>query len=210
MAELHVQRKENSVWPWIVVALIVLALLFWYFWGRGDNLNVAAVDDTDSTMVGAVSDEAMVSGTTQPGEGSAVAQYLQFVDARASRAAGLAHDYTADGLRQLAAALSEVSAANPVAGVAEEQRIAEIRERADAMQRDPTSTQHALQTREAFIMISSTIAQMSGSAADRAADNLDALKNAATGIDASRLLSDQADKIEEFFAQAAESIRDMT
>jgi len=210
MAELHVQRKERSVWPWILAAVIVLALLVWFLFGRGDDVNLAEIDDTDSTMVGAVPNTEMMGSTTQTAQGGAVAQYLQFVDARASRAAGVAHDYTADGLRQLAAALSEVSTNDSAGGVSQAQRIQEIRERADAMQRDPTSTQHALQAREAFTMISSMIAQMSGQATARAAGNLDALQNAAMGIDPNRDLLEQANQIEEFFAQAGQAIRNMS
>ncbi len=209
MAELHVQKKEGNVWPWIVAAVIVLALLFWFLWGRGDDLNVAAVNDTDSTMVGAMPNDGMMPGTAQTA-GGAVTQYLQFVDARSSRTTGVTHDYTADGLRHLAAAIDEVASADTVGGIALAPRIEEIRERADAMQRDPTSTQHALQTREAFTIVSSMIAQMRPAGTDRAVNNLDELQNAAMAIDPSQALTDQGNRIEDFFAQAADALRDMS
>ena len=37
MAELHVQPKERSMLPWLLAALVLLALLVWWFMARGDN-----------------------------------------------------------------------------------------------------------------------------------------------------------------------------
>ncbi len=36
MAELHVQRKETNVWPWIIGALLVGAVV-WFVFMRGDT-----------------------------------------------------------------------------------------------------------------------------------------------------------------------------
>lgn len=36
MAEIKVERKERSVWPWIIGALVLLALI-WFFFIRPDT-----------------------------------------------------------------------------------------------------------------------------------------------------------------------------
>jgi hypothetical protein len=108
-------------------------------------------------------------------DGSAISQYLQFVDNRSSRDASPSHEYTADGLRQLSAALAAVASRDNVGGAAWQPRIEEIRTRADAMQRDPSSLQHAQQTREAFVMAASLIDQM------RAEAGVSATAGATTG-----------------------------
>lgn len=142
--------------------MVILALLFWYFAGRNNDtgLNVGMDDMNDSTLVGTAPNTGAEYSAAGTVEGAAVGQYMQFVDARASRAAGVAHEYTADGLRQLAAALRELATGESVGGVDVQPRIDEIRERADAMQQNPTATEHALQTREAFARAASLIGQM--------------------------------------------------
>lgn len=209
MAELHVQRKENTLWPWILAAVALLALLFWFLWRGDDGVDVAAVDTTDSTLVDRAPNTAPMGSAAGTLAGSAVEDYLMFVDARASRAAGLAHEYTADGLRQLAAAMNEVAGDDSVGGVALRPRIEAIRERADNMQRNPNSLEHALQAREAFIMASSLMLQMNSNRGN-AAGNLNALQDASTAIEASRPLLDQADQIEQFFEQAGKALQNMS
>lgn len=210
MAELHVQRKERSVWPWILVAVIILALLFWFLWGRNDGVDVGRADVTDTSMVGTVPNTDLMGSSAGTAAGPSVTQYLQFVDARSSGAANMSHDYTSDGLRQLAAALTEIASGDSVGGVALQPRIDAIRERADAMQRNPTSTGHALQAREAFTLASSLMAQMSSKIANIDAGSLEGLQKAAMAIEPSRPLLDQVNQIEQFFSQAAQAVRNMT
>ncbi len=219
MAELHVQEKERSTWPWILAAVLAVAALLWFFSGRGNELGVATTDTTDSTMVGRAPDTELTGSAAGTLDGTAVNEYLQFVDNRASREANMSHDYTADGLRQLAAALNEVGGADSVGGVALQPRIDEIRERADAMQRSSSSTEHALQTREAFTLAASLIAQMRGSegaggttgTSDAwAQGNRESLLQAAMAIEPSRALLDQTERIEQFFARAGDALRQLS
>lgn len=55
MAELHVQRKESNIWPWIIGALLLAAVL-WFVFMRGDTRTATAARTTDSM-------------NTQPGPG---------------------------------------------------------------------------------------------------------------------------------------------
>ena len=54
VADINVERKQPSIWPW-VVGLVVLALLIWVGveMFRGDPGEGAAVTDRDTTSVGA-------------------------------------------------------------------------------------------------------------------------------------------------------------
>ncbi len=204
MAELHVQRKERSVWPWILAALVLLGAIAWMLWGRGDNFDVAAGDATDSSLVAVDPNIGVRDSAAGMLAGTAVTEYLQFVDGRSSRVASQAHEYTSNGLRQLAAALDEIAVGDSAGGVAVQPRVREIRERADAMQQNRNSNDHALQAREAFVLASSLIAQMRGMGA---AGDTDALQQAATAIEPSRPLLDQSNQIEQFFEQAGAAIR---
>ncbi len=47
MAELHVQRKETNVWPWIIGALLVGAVV-WFVFMRGDTREINSSTAADS------------------------------------------------------------------------------------------------------------------------------------------------------------------
>lgn len=47
MAELHVQKKETNIWPWII-GVLVLAAVLWYAFGRDDTRNTVTQSSADS------------------------------------------------------------------------------------------------------------------------------------------------------------------
>lgn len=47
MAELNVQRKETNVWPWIIGALLIAAVL-WFVFMRADTRNMTSTTTADS------------------------------------------------------------------------------------------------------------------------------------------------------------------
>lgn len=50
MAEINIERKQGTAWPWIIAGLALLALLLWFLFARGDR-NV-----TNEVSPGAVAD----------------------------------------------------------------------------------------------------------------------------------------------------------
>lgn len=209
MAELHVQRKEGNMWPWIIAALVVLALLLWFFWGGEDDLDLATADVTPNAVVATVPNTEVMGSASGTIAGTAVTEFLQFAEGTAAGTMGLDHNSTSNGLRQLAAALNEIASGESAGGVALQPRIDEIRDRANTMQQNANSTDHALQTREAFAVASSLMMQMNSNmgGADGA---LTGLQNAAMAIKPSEMLLDQTDAVKQFFSQAAQEVRGMT
>ncbi len=47
MAELHVQKKEANIWPWIIGVLVLVAVL-WYAFGRADTTDTVTRASADS------------------------------------------------------------------------------------------------------------------------------------------------------------------
>ncbi len=47
MAELHVQRKQTNIWPWIIGVLAIAAVL-WFVFGRADTRSAATPGAADS------------------------------------------------------------------------------------------------------------------------------------------------------------------
>lgn len=203
MAELHIERKERSAWPWMLASALVLALLLWYVIARDGTDPVAAdVPVTTSMSAGAVGDGV---GAEVPTE---VRELMRFTETRAADGAGPAHDYTATGLRHLAAALSAVGGST-AGDVDVQARVAEIRERADAMQEDPTSAEHARQAREAFLVASSLMQQMQQGRGDAAVGAVREVHEAATAIEARTRLLDQTERVERFFDRSANAVREL-
>ncbi len=40
MAEINIERKQGTSWPWIIAGLALLALLLWFLFARAGNARV--------------------------------------------------------------------------------------------------------------------------------------------------------------------------
>jgi hypothetical protein len=63
MAEINIQRKERSVWPWVLAGILLLGLL-WFLFARNTS-DTAVAGRTDST---AIRDSAAAAGTLAPAD----------------------------------------------------------------------------------------------------------------------------------------------
>ena len=207
MTELHIERKERSVWPWVLGILLLLALLLWFLFGRGDGAaDTAGIAAADSTVAVATTPAAATGDEALP---PAVGELVRFAATRPDAGVTQAHDYTADGLRRLADALGAVAQGVTVSGVDVEERLGAIRAQADAMQRDPTSTQHALQTREAFLLASGLMRQLQEARFAGLANEVGEVNDAASAVQPDRPLLDQTAEVQRFFDRAANAVREM-
>lgn len=201
MTQLHIERKERTAWPWVLLGLLLVALLLWFVFGRADTDEGAVADRTPPVLTDSAPVAAAVA---MPAE---LSEFVRFVDTRSGAEAGAAHDYTADGLRRLADALGAVATSASVSGVDVDQRLTGIRERADAMQREPTSTQHALQAREAAMLAGGLLQQMQAARAGTVESAPGPVNDAAQAISAERPLLEQVSEVQRFFEQAASALR---
>lgn len=215
MAELHVQRKEPNIWPWVVGGLLVLALILWFVFGRGDERVGQVATETDPTMQSAPMLGQQGAGTQQGAAAGQldnvsepVAQFLQFAEQGARAEASQSHAYTATGLRQLTAALRDI-AGTEANGVRVRPRLEEIEQRADDLERDPSSTGHALKTREAFLMVASLMGQMQQDAGGAELAPVQDVMTAAEAIRANVQLLEQTTEIHRFFEQSAAAVRSL-
>lgn len=61
MAEINIEQRERSVWPWLLAGLALLALV-WFLFARGTNENLAT-GPADSS---AYRDTSAAAGTLAP------------------------------------------------------------------------------------------------------------------------------------------------
>jgi hypothetical protein len=131
MAEIKIQpKREGGRWWLWLLPLLLLGLVVWYL-------------TRNATSAGAVG----------PSDNTALSEYASFIGTTdASRDESRQHQYTAEGIRRLAAAI-EGSSAGARAG----DQIVVMRAMADSLQQSPTgSDRHADMARAAFATQGST------------------------------------------------------
>jgi hypothetical protein len=113
-------------------------------------------------------------------------------------AIGLGHDYTAEGLLRLAAAIESLVGDSPK--LSTRQQLSALRNHATRLRDDPTSVEPADMARAAFTSAAALLTDATGSDADD-------LRRAAEAIDPDRRLLDQMDQIRRGFDLAADHLR---
>ena len=203
MAQIEIQEKKRSVWPWVLVALL-LALLAWWLLSQGDDVDDGVVTETGT---GIVADP--VAGDVGPTAApAAVGAFLTFVEQAGTRGEmGLNHEYTADGLRRLADALAAFNTGEGADAVNE--RLTQLRARADALQREASSTRHAELTRDAFAAAAAAVETLQERRFPALSSQADALVESAGQIQPGTLLLEQRQAVHGFFERAATTLRAM-
>ena len=205
MAELHIQRERNRAWIWVVAILIVIAALAWLALGHDDT------QDTADRMPPMTGTSLISAGATEPtavaGAPGAVNDYLRYAaDHRAMSDADHSHAYTADGIRRLANALGALSERDGKSDENIQSRVVMLRERADALQRNPQSTEHARYAREAFDAAAELMrAMQTGTSSDEVAE----VGRAASALEPNTMLLLQREAVQRFFDQSSAALRAM-
>lgn len=211
MAELHVQRKDPTIWPWVLLGLAILALILWLVFGRSDEQAERLAGQADSTFQSApgMSSQQGTAAGQLDDITPAVARFIQFAEQGSRADASLSHAYTANGLRQLTAALREIIETDEVSGVEVKPRLDEIQQRANDLERDPSATSHALKTREAFLMAAGLMSQTQQEGDAETSAQVQHVMTAAEAVRANVLLLEQTAEIQRFFDQSAIAVRAM-
>lgn len=185
MADINIVRKP-PLWPWLATLaalLLVIVLIVWVA-NRGDEPQLAG---------GYAEPETQGTSGIAP---SAMNEYLQFAGVAGDGEQpqpGREHEYTAEGLRKLAAALESLERTRP--GAVRDGAVDEIRSHADRIQRDPTSRQHANAVRDAFLNVADAIPGGGG------------LRDDAEAISPEQPLLEQTDAIRAFFEESGRALQ---
>ena len=193
MTEIHIERKA-AVWPWIV-GLLLLALAVWVVLGMmGDE------QDTTEQMATEAPAEAPAAGAGRSGAvPQAVQDYAAF--ARSSTMSpGRDHEYTAEGIRRLTAALQAHVEQN-ANDTQTKERFERFRAVAERIQKDPQSTAHSNMVRDAF---TSAVDVFESAKVD--AGEVTNLRQTASSIAPDQPLLDQSERLTQFFRQSAETL----
>lgn len=209
MADIGIQEKKGSIWPWVLLALVAALLLWWFLW-RDDG-----VDDTVAPVDGGVVAAPMGTDTLgaagAAGATGAVGTFLAHAQRNADGTMGADHQYTASGLRQLADAIREVnSAGTPVSGGDLDQQLDILRMQADSLERNAQSTEHARLTREAMVTAARALELLQQQRAPSAGEHVARVSQSAQAISPGTQLLEQRQHVKDFFDHAAATLRTIT
>ena len=219
MADINVERKSGSIWPWILGALALLLILWLLFSLLGRDREEVVVDQAP---IGVVADTMAMAPVVpvDPGPGVAgpipaeVQQFEQTCAAAGTtqQQASLSHDYTIDCTRRLTTAIEAVVRHDTVGGTALEPRLAEMRQRVEAIGNNPQATNHANLVRDAFTSIATvmnTVQETRPGMSPALGQQVSGVRDAAQGISPTTELLNQKDQVDAFFRRAGEALRSM-
>ena len=219
MAEINLEHKKRSIWPWIL-GLIVLALLIWLAVEMMDRdepevvggvVNDTAVTVTDTALTGGAAGAPVAAAVPAP-----LRQYLstcRSAEGAQPSSMGREHEYTRTCLSLLADSMSAVAAQRPMDPQINEQ-LGTLRRQIDSMREsDGSSLEHSNRAREAAIAGADALSAMHRAYAGtnaQAETAVGSARDAAQQIQATQQLLNQKEAVTRFFREAGNALQAMT
>lgn len=210
MADIGIQEKKRSIWPWVLLALAVALILWWFLSQRDDGRDVTTGADA-GYVAPAGSDTLGTGAAAGAAAGGAVAAFMAHVQRNADGTMGADHQYTAAGLRQLADAIREVNTGGTQgAGQDIGSQLDILRVQADSLERNAQSNEHARMTREAMVTGATALEMLQRNRAPNAAEHVSQVRQSAEAVRPGTQLLEQRQHVKAFFDHAATALRTIT
>lgn len=210
MAEIGIEKKK-PIWPWIILVLVILAILYFLFaWGDDD------VDDMDDTNTEQVEDTTAWDNEMRDTTGTwdrndtitgnqGVSAYLSHVGDKSRM--GIDHEYTNNALIRLMSAVESKAMEENVNIDAEMQ---EIRQQANEITQDPMATDHANIIKDTGSKIVDALEKVQQENHPDLSQEIEDVRNSLQEIDPSVQTLEQKDDVNSFFDEAADVLRKMS
>lgn len=222
MADIDVERKGPSIWPWII-GLLLLGLLIWGLAELiDDEPEVAAVTPAEAPAavpMGPV-EPGVVNEPVAPTPAAILApeiappieEYLAWAAIPPNpETMGLDHEYTAEGVRRLTTALRTIVLAPPVSGMPVRQRWDDMYQNAERLIQSPNSSlNHSDIAHTTFITsveVMEAVQQSIPTPNPELEREIGEARQAAMRVDPQNNLLDQKEAVHAFFTQAADPLR---
>lgn len=189
MAEIKIEQKK-PIWPWILLGLIVLGLV-WYFFMRNNDTRIE-----DEPVV----TEQVVEEYNDVDDYSAIALYSAYI-ADIDKM-GLDHEYSNEALNYLIDAVEEKA---DMLNVDVKADLNEARKNASEITEDPNKLNHADLIKNSGKIIARALTTLQAAKFPTLIDDVAKVNTAVNKIDTSVKTLDQKDKVNNFF-KSAESL----
>lgn len=210
MADINVERKGPSVWPWII-GLIVLALLIWLLTELfSDDADTAAVVTdpvaTEPMATTPPTDPTMTAAAGMENLPAEVQTYLTSCTEQGGTPAGdmaAEHQFTVSCFEQLHAAMNAVSTTQATTRADATAPLETMHSSVQQLQAsDPSATNHSNLTRDAATSAANAFQAIRGGTAGT-------VQQSAEGIQADTQLLQQRDAVHNFFREAGNELRSL-
>lgn len=203
MAEIKIVKKSTPIWPWILLAVAIIALLIYLFTSRdeGDDRDDMAEATTEDTSYASSSPN---SGNLESTNSEAIA-FVSFIREDPDQM-GINHEYTNEALTKL---ISATNAMSTKVGYNAQQDLTQVRTHAQKITADPFETTHANSIRDAAAILAQTLQNIQQHAFSDLSSDADEVKKAAAAIKADVLTLDQKGEVKNFFRESADLLEKM-
>lgn len=200
MAEIKIE-KEKTIWPWILLGIVLLGLLLYFFVFRDNDADATAQTMENTTSQAAMPDT-VAYGTTY--NSSSVADYVSYING--TQAMGLDHNYTNGALLRLASAVQAKAEQINYDVKADMDRVKEL---ADKITKDPMATTHANSIKQAAAILSSAMQRMQQAKFPDLSAESEEVSKAAGTISPEVLTLEQKEAVKSFFNESADLLQKM-
>ncbi|CCH55958.1 hypothetical protein BN8_05258 [Fibrisoma limi BUZ 3] len=203
MAEIDIQKKSSSpIWPWILALLALIVVLAYVFWFRDDETETAVVPVSDTTATTTATNTGTLS---EP-----VNTYVSWVGDMDNKEMGLDHEFTHNGLTNLADALAAV--ADQAEGINRSQfdgKLNVMKARADEITRNWKSGKHGDMIKDAFRASADVMGDLQQTSFPELQQDVATVTQQINDMDTSTLTLDQRKQVKDVFRAAADVVRKM-
>ena len=208
MAEIKIEKKK-PIWPWIILVLVILAILYFLVFANDEE---EVVDEVETEQVEETAWEEEEAETTnwenendQWDTSKGVEGYLAYISNKEKM--GIDHEYTNNALIELI---------NAVQAKADEMEydisadMESVRQAAQAITTDPMALTHANTIKTAGTKLADILAKMQEQEFPDLAGDVAEVKTAAQNINGSTPTLEQKDQVTKFFDEAGDVLRKMS
>lgn len=218
MAEIHVKRKSSGPnWPWILLILLAVGIVGWLLLDTDDAENdMAYIQESEEVTDNEyATDDNIEYNNGQPGTDLQSAQlsnneevnsFINYVQDN-NENIGIEHNYSSKALTELAGALSTLS---DEANLQNDPDLQNLRDKADQLEKNPSSEQHANIMSEAFTSAANVIDKVQKQKFPEMEQEANDVMQAAKAIQPSELATNQKDQIKSFFNESADAVQAMS
>ncbi len=199
MAEIKMEKK-SSVWPWVILIILIIAGLLYFFVFNDD-------DSRDNQDAKTEQNSERPSETLQHApNNSTVVAYVNFVKEDTGRM-GLDHEFTNEALLKLRSA-RQAMALEVNHDIQND--MDQVRNNAEKTTKEPLETTRANSIRQSADILASALQQIQQMAFPDLTSEADRVVNAARAIDPDVLTLDQKHEIKNSFSESADLLDNMS
>ncbi|MFD0975190.1 hypothetical protein [Salinimicrobium gaetbulicola] len=219
MVEIKIEKKK-PIWPWIILVLVILAILYFLVFADDDAADdMEEMDDMEQIDEESVWDDADTTsweeetdttgwdttGDTIGAAGAGVTGYLTHI--ADSTKMGVDHQYTNMALLKL---MDAVQAKADEINFDISADMAAVKQDASAIKENPTAATHVKKIKDAGTKLANILQKMQQQKFPALNQDIQEMKTAASNIDVSVKTLQQKEQIKKFFNEAADVLKKMS